>query len=73
MTDRLTPLTPQPTQQPTGREGSITLATQGKTWAKLLGEGRYLEVAERGVAVTFDLWASARLGRAVVVRVEGDE
>jgi hypothetical protein len=49
------------------RQGAITLASQGKTMAKLLGEGRYLEVAERGCAVTFDLWESARLGRAVVV------
>lgn len=49
------------------RPGAITLACQGKTMAKLLGEGRYLEVAERGTAVTFDLWETARLGRAVVV------
>lgn len=70
MTDRLT----APAHQPTPQGGTtITLASQGKTWAKLLGEGRYLEVAERGVAVTFDLWASARLGRAVVVSVEGEE
>jgi hypothetical protein len=60
MTDRLTP----PVKPP-----AVTLASRGKTWARLLADGRYLEVARRGEVVTFDLWASARLGRAVVVSV----
>lgn len=67
MTDRLSPpRLPAPAPTPR-REGAIRLASRGKTWAHLLEDGRYLEVRRHGIAVTFDLWASARLGRAVVV------
>lgn len=73
MTDRLSPLRDhKPTPR---REGAIRLASRGKTWACLLDDGRYLEVKRHGVMVTFDLWASALSGRAVVVdwREDGGE
>lgn len=61
MTDRLTPHRPRPPAP------AVTLASRGKTWGRLTRDGRYLEVSRHGVRVTFDLWASARMGRAVVV------
>jgi hypothetical protein len=69
MTDRLTPPPRPPTAAP-----AVTLASRGKTWGRLLDDGRYLEVKRHGQIVTFDLWASARAGKAVVVdvREEGE-
>ena len=66
MTDRLTPPAPS-------TPGPVTLASAGKTWGRLLDDGRYLEVARRGVVVTFDLWESTRRGVAVVALVEEGE
>lgn len=68
MTDRLTP--PAKAHQPAP---VVTLASRGKTWGRLLDGGRYLEVKRHGQMVTFDLWASARAGHAVVVSVVEEE
>lgn len=65
MTDRLStpPAAPSPS-------APITLSARGKFWGSLLDDGRFLEITRRGCVVTFDLWESARTGRAVVVRLE---
>jgi hypothetical protein len=65
MTDQLT------TPPAPARPDAISLSSRGKQWAILLDDGRYLEVARRGMVVTFDLAESARQGRAVVVRIDG--
>ena len=69
MTDRVTPQPAPAASQP----GPVTLASDGKTWGRLLEEGRYLEVARRGVVVVFDLHESTRRGVAVVAWLEGGE
>lgn len=68
MTDRVTPVAVnQPTNLP------VTLAGRGKTWGLLFDEGRFLEVRRGDLRVTFDLWASARTGRAVVWQVDDSD
>lgn len=69
MTDRITHVA---ANQPTTVSQPVTLASRGKTWG-LLFEGRYLEVKRGDQRVTFDLWESTRLGRAVIWRVDGDD
>lgn len=69
MTDRVTPIA---ADQPNLTNQPVTLAGRGKTWGLLFDEGRFLEVRRGDLCVTFDLWASARLGRAVVWSVDGD-
>lgn len=67
VTDRL-----QATNQPTvvSHAQPVTLRGRGQTWGLLFDDGRFLEVQRGEKRVTFDLWESIRLGRAVIWRVD---